>query len=53
MHVWVDICAHVFGGQEKISDALKQEFQAVISCLVWVLEIEFQFSARMASALNQ
>lgn len=38
-------------GQEKLSDLLELESQAIMSHLIWVLRTELQ-SARVASAIN-
>jgi hypothetical protein len=39
------------GDQQKVPGSLRQELQMDMSYLMWMLEIEFKFSAR-TSALN-
>lgn len=39
-------------GQKMVSDALELEFQAVESCLMWVLGTDLGSSTRIVNALN-
>jgi hypothetical protein len=39
--------------RQRASDPLELELQAVVSCLMWVLETEPGSSARAVSALNR
>lgn len=42
-------CSGALGGQKRVSDT---ECQAVVSCLMWVMENEFRSSGRAGHALN-
>lgn len=49
--IYTRMCAGTHRG-EKASDHLKLELQLVVSCLIWVMHMEPESSARAARVLN-
>jgi hypothetical protein len=47
------LCVYGTDTSQRIaSDPLEQELQVVVSCLTWVLGIEFRSSGRVQSTVN-